>query len=546
MGNAPLSERRRGRAFGATAFLAFLGVAGAISTALWVGSIQLRHPLSLLSGAVIASLLLCAALTLLNLMARWFRWHFLIRRFTRKIATRDSLVVYMTTLPAIITPFFLGELVRALILRRKMRPPHRAKLIWVWLIERILDAAVLLWLLLLTVHGTLGLASLPVLGGVTFLLFRMLLEDHRASTVLAIGSICLFVTAAAWMLPVVALVGTLNLCSRDGVAFAVGMKAFSAGTLFGAATGLPLGVSVTGSTMIGELLSNGVATAVAIPSVLVYRTGTAWFAVILGATAFLFLRQRLKVIMRDGGTGHFDDIADHYADEIPKHIRQRLLARKVCLIQEQLRREGIPDGARGLDLGCGQGWYMSELALGGYRMTGVDYSRRQLATATGGDSLGGGELRGHFVQADAESLPFAEGAFDFAYSINAFHHLASPTAQLSALREVIRVLRPRGAFVLHEINTQNPIFRLYMGYLFPLLRVIDEGTEQWMLPQSMPDVPGALWRTDVQYFTFTSDFVPSALQSSFDRLERSLERSRLRRYSAHYQVALVKSEKGSG
>jgi SAM-dependent methyltransferase len=144
-------------------------------------------------------------------------------------------------------------------------------------------------------------------------------------------------------------------------------------------------------------------------------------------------------------------------------------------------------------------------------------------------------------QGDAQTLPFPDGSFDFAYSINAFHHLPSRAAQERAIREIVRVLRPGGVFILHEINTQNPVFRLYVGYLFPLIKQIDEGTERWILPSALPAAPGAAWAAEAQYFTFTPDFVPSALQRLLGGIERTLERSALRGYSAHYQACLVKN-----
>jgi ubiquinone/menaquinone biosynthesis C-methylase UbiE len=532
--------------------LLFLGVAGAISTALWIGAARLPDPGHVLvSAGIWIALLLCVTLTTLNLMVRWFRWHFLIRRFTRQLVTRDSLAVYLATLPAIITPFFVGELVRVLILRRRSGT-KASHLAWVWLIERVMDAAVLGVFLLLVTHPSLGLASLALLAGLTFLLFRLILDDRRGRNVAVIGSVALSATILAWLLPALALATTVQLAGR-AIPFGLGVKAFSAGTLFGGLSGLPLGVSITGSTMIEELLSAGVPVGIGVVSVLVHRVGTAFYAVILGVAAFLFSRQRLARIMLrhplDHDDFHFDEIAHAYEEQIPRHIRQRLLERKTDLILQALAREDIGNGVKGLDLGCGQGWYLGALSELGFRMHGIDFSAGQLkkaalnarAAAVANPDTTATALPARLCQADAQALPFPDNSFDFAYSINAVHHLPSRAAQDRAIHEIVRVLRPGGVFILHEINTQNPVFRLYVGYLFPLLKQIDEGTERWVLPSALPQAEGAAWAADVQYFTFMPDFVPSALQTLLNGAERTLERSSARRYSAHYQAYLVKN-----
>ena len=540
------SARPRRRALGLVLFLALVG---SISTALWIGAAHLPDPRrAVLSSGIWLALLACVTLTTVNLMMRWFRWHFLIRRFTRGLVTRDSLAVYLATLPAIVTPFFVGELVRVLILWRKggTRASH---LVWVWAIERLLDAFVLAVFFLLVTHPSLGLMAAALVLGLTFLMFRLILDDRRVRNVALIGSIAVTATVLAWLLPALALLITVGLAGR-AIPFPLGLKAFSAGTLFGGLSGFPLGVSVTGSTIIEELLSAGVAAEVGIIGVLVYRIGTSFFAVALGVAAFLFSRARLGRIMRHRAHDkfdHFDEIAHGYEEEIPRHVRDRLLAKKTSLMQERLGAAGIAVGARGLDLGCGQGWYLSALASAGYRMSGLDYSVGQLKKAAqsarrdGDGHSATAPLPLSLCQGDAQTLPFPDGTFDFAYSINAFHHLPSRAAQERAIREIVRVLRPGGVFILHEINTHNPVFRLYVGYLFPLIKQIDEGTERWILPSALPPASGATWADEPQYFTFTPDFVPSALQGLLGGIERALERSVLRGYSAHYQACLVKN-----
>ncbi len=105
------------------------------------------------------------------------------------------------------------------------------------------------------------------------------------------------------------------------------------------------------------------------------------------------------------------------------------------------------------------------------------------------------------------------------------------------------MLRPGGVFFLHEINTDNPLFRVYMGYLFPLLCDIDEGTEWWIRPSALPAIAGADWAPDADFFTFLPDFTPPKLLHALSGFEAFLERSRLRRWSAHYVARLIKKER---
>ncbi|HTU62193.1 MAG TPA: class I SAM-dependent methyltransferase, partial [Polyangiales bacterium] len=214
--------------------------------------------------------------------------------------------------------------------------------------------------------------------------------------------------------------------------------------------------------------------------------------------------------------------------------------KKVRLMRQTLDAYNIGSGARGLDLGCGQGWYLGEMRAAGYAVDGSDYSQGQLDKAKLHLSRAGVD-QGALIQADAQHLPFADGSYDFVYSINAIHHMLEPGAQARALLEIVRVLRPGGIFMLHEINTYNPVFRWYVGYLYPLLKKIDEGNEEWVLPTELPATRGAAWSPVVEYFTFLPDFVPRVILNLLAGVERALENSSARRMSAHYQACLVKT-----
>ena len=74
--------------------------------------------------------------------------------------------------------------------------------------------------------------------------------------------------------------------------------------------------------------------------------------------------------------------------------------------------------SRGLDLGCGHGWYAGEMAAAGYIMTGVDRSARQVELARRHAAGSGTEIAMHV--ADALDLPFPDGSFDAIVSVEVF------------------------------------------------------------------------------------------------------------------------------
>ena len=128
-------------------------------------------------------------------------------------------------------------------------------------------------------------------------------------------------------------------------------------------------------------------------------------------------------------------------------------------------------------------------------------------------------------------MPYADSSFAFAYGINILHHITDGEARQEFFREITRVLKPGGLFFLHEINTENLLFRFYMGYVFPLVKDIDEGTETWVMPMALPELRDASWTDNLVYFNFLPDFTPTFLLKMFSRMESRLEKSRMRRWS---------------
>jgi SAM-dependent methyltransferase len=230
--------------------------------------------------------------------------------------------------------------------------------------------------------------------------------------------------------------------------------------------------------------------------------------------------------------GHFDELADDYAGEIPPHLVSHYLGRKL----EQLRAAlGDASPRLGLDVGCGVGLYADTVAKElGCTVVGVDASVPALRAAHAKAPLAG---------ADVQHLPFPDDTFDFAYTINVVHHLKRGEQEL-ALAEMARVLRPGAPLLVFEINTRNPLFRLYMRKVFPRTRRIDRGDEEFLLPRELA-AAAPLPAEAVHCYTFIPDFVPSWSLRALRPVERLLERA-IGPWSIHYTAVFRRPAGGPG
>jgi SAM-dependent methyltransferase len=177
-------------------------------------------------------------------------------------------------------------------------------------------------------------------------------------------------------------------------------------------------------------------------------------------------------------------------------------------------------------------------------MTGLDLSEGQIREARAYAADCGSDVL--FERIEGAVLPYGDGTFEFVYAINVLHHIADNAQRDAILREIVRVLKPGGVFFLQEFNPANVVFRLYISYLYPLIRAIDEGTEAWIHPDRTPPVDGAQWQTELDYLTFLPDFLPAFLTRRMEPVERWLEESPFRRWSAHYMARLVKDGERTG
>jgi SAM-dependent methyltransferase len=103
--------------------------------------------------------------------------------------------------------------------------------------------------------------------------------------------------------------------------------------------------------------------------------------------------------------------------------------------------------ARVLDMATGGGHTALAFAAIARRVIAYDVTEPMLRAARGLLRDRGAGAAG-FVAGDVEGLPFADGSFDVVTCRIAAHHFANVPA---AVREVRRVLRPGGSFLLQDI-----------------------------------------------------------------------------------------------
>jgi ubiquinone/menaquinone biosynthesis C-methylase UbiE len=312
---------------------------------------------------------------------------------------------------------------------------------------------------------------------------------------------------------------------------AVDIFAFS--QLKGSLSLIPAGIMTTGKSLTAQLIAHNVPADIATYTTSIVRLLTFWltFFISIGASVYYYRFNTRKA--RDD-SDHFDSIANEYTEEIPEHIRLNLLKKKIGVNLSILPKKS---GLRGLDIGCGQGWYQMAMREHGFKMIGIDYSFAQVKNAA---AYSNNSNQGTVCQGSITQIPLQTGSLDFIYSINTFHHLMSVHDQQNALDELYRILKPGGYCLIHEMNIKNPIFRLYMSYLFPLIKSIDTGTEIWIKGDEKMFFRKFSYKSTV-YQTFLPDFLPEFIYRIFKPVESFFERiPGIRSFSAHLCIILQK------
>jgi arsenite methyltransferase len=200
------------------------------------------------------------------------------------------------------------------------------------------------------------------------------------------------------------------------------------------------------------------------------------------------------------------------AEQMEVVYRSRDVLRRRRLVYEAL---GARPGERILDVGCGPGFYASELLDQVGRdgsVVGVDASPQMLAVAAH-RCEGRGSVE--FRQADATSLPVEDAGFDRAVCVQVLEYVTDVEA---ALRELHRSLRPGGRVVIWDVDWDTVSWHSHdPARMERALRAWDEHLADPALPRTLAPRMRAVGFEDVTmegHAFATAEFTPDAYGSA--------------------------------
>ena len=188
-------------------------------------------------------------------------------------------------------------------------------------------------------------------------------------------------------------------------------------------------------------------------------------------TAIQAHNERVATVWNSGGSD-YDNISRGIADSIAHCI---------------LRLDPRP-GERVLDLATGTGWTSRAVARAGAKVTGADISSDLLAAAAKRAETEHLDIR--YDQGDAESLPYADGAFDAVISTCGVMFASRPEA---AAKELGRVCRQGGRVALTTWLPDSNLFKMFLvmkPYMPPPASPPPPSPFEWGKPERVQELLG--------------------------------------------------------
>ncbi len=144
---------------------------------------------------------------------------------------------------------------------------------------------------------------------------------------------------------------------------------------------------------------------------------------------------------------------DHFKTNWLKQLTKKLLGYYTGTKDPHFRTPGTF-----LDLGCGSGWFVNEMANGGWQSYGVEINEQAAKFAQ--QSKGLNIFCGSLPEAG-----FPSAHFDYVRANHSFEHITSPD---ETLREIHRILKPGGKLFIGVPNIEGMNARIFRQYWWHL------------------------------------------------------------------------------
>lgn len=139
-------------------------------------------------------------------------------------------------------------------------------------------------------------------------------------------------------------------------------------------------------------------------------------------------------------------------DELWRNRKRLYVYRNIVKIADEFLG-GLSDRTV-LEVGCGRGATLLELAKRGANVVGLDYSDEAIAVCRALARETGTAERASFVQGEAEAMPFAKDAFDFVFSVGLLEHFEDPSGILAEQHRVLR----SGGYCLVQVPQKYSLY----------------------------------------------------------------------------------------
>ncbi len=139
---------------------------------------------------------------------------------------------------------------------------------------------------------------------------------------------------------------------------------------------------------------------------------------------------------------------------------------------EFLFKDYLRPGEKVLDLGCGNGRYFPFFKEKRAEYFGIDFSEKLIEIAKNNYP------EAIFQIGDALNLPYPENFFDKVYSVATLHHIPSEELRNQFLKEIKRVLKPKGILILTVWKFHQPE-EIHLLFKYTILKLFGKTKLDW-------------------------------------------------------------------